>query len=145
MAICDHCGQEIKKLNPHTICKQKIQLLIILGEVWNSGVEWAQVKEGYLVVGGDNSHRAPYCARQHADRLKWFNLVNHRGPRTGEYQINQNGVDFLQGRISVPKTIYCREGRVVEESPERVFIGDVRGIVLGKRYWDNYAAIQVEA
>jgi hypothetical protein len=100
------------------------------------------VEEGRGVVAGGVKHTTAYCARQHADRLSWFGLVNHRGKRTGEYQINVNGFDFLAGKLKVPSVIWCREGEVIEKDERLVGISDVKGIALDKDYWDEYPRFQ---
>jgi len=118
---------------------------MMLNQLWNEGYDWVRVEEGYGVWAGTKGFRTDYCARQNADRLTWFGLLNHRGPRSGEYQINENGVRFLEGTFQVPKTIWCRKGFVIEETEEKVYIQDVRKVVLDKEYWDNYGSYQKSA
>lgn len=137
--ICPCCGQKIRKLNPHKMCKQKVDLLKILHKA--SG-EWVFVQAGYGVEIKGKMERAPYRANQHASRLVWFGLAEHGPVRSGKYRITPAGVKFLAGLHEVPETIYCKDGVVVESTEKKVGIRDVKGIILDKEYWDNYALIQ---
>lgn len=126
--ICECCGQRIRKLNPHKMDKQKCKMLALLGRL--SG--WVEVKAGrFSEFNGDD--------QVHAMRLEWFGLTEHGAPRSGQYRITAEGLRFLRGEWSVPKVIWCRDGVVVKEDVDRVFIGAVRNFVLDKDYWDNYS------
>ena len=138
MDICECCGQKIRKLNPHRMCKQKVHLLQILFRAKN----WVFVQEGYGVEVKGKMERAPYRARAHASRLVWFGLAEHGPTRSGLYRITEKGVRFLAGLESVPSVIYCKDGEVVETTDKKVTIREVRGVVLDKEYWDNYSQIQ---
>ena len=138
MEICQCCGQKIRKLNPHRMCKQKVSLLQILYQA----NDWVFVQEGYGVEIQGKMQRAPYRARAHASRLVWFGLAEHGAVRSGKYKITPEGVSFLAGLHTVPAVIYCKDGEVVETTDKKVGIRDVRGVVLDKEYWDNYSQIQ---
>lgn len=142
---CEACGQKLKKLNPHTMDSQKIRVLEDIAKLNLRGFEWVAVKEGEAIEAGEVKIRTAYRARAHASRLVWFGLLDHKGHRSGEYKVNRNGLEFLMGRLSVPKTIYCRDGQVIEKSPEVVFAQAVKKVVLDKPYWDNYDKIQKPA
>jgi hypothetical protein len=136
--ICVCCGQTIKKLNPHRMCKQKVVMLEILAKA----NDWVHVQEGHGAFHGDSVTRAPYRARAHVSRLVWFGLAEHGVPRSGLYRITQEGRDFLAGTHVVPKVIWCRNGVVVETDSMQVTIGSIKDVVLDKEYWDKYGAIQ---
>lgn len=138
MNICECCGQKIRKLNPHRMCKQKVILLQILYQA----NDWVFVQEGYGVEVQGKMIRAPYRARAHASRLVWFGLAEHGPVRSGKYRITQEGIMFLAGLHKVPSIIYCKDGDVLESSEIKVGIEDVKGIVLDKEYWDNYSQRQ---
>ena len=138
MEICQCCGQKIRKLNPHRMCKQKVSLLQIL----HQANDWVLVQEGYGVEIQGNMLRAPYRARAHASRLVWFGLVEHGPVRSGKYRITLEGHKFLAGLHTVPAVIYCKDGEVVESSDKKVGIREVKGVVLDKEYWDNYSQLQ---
>lgn len=141
--VCECCGQVIRKLNPHRMDHQKVQMLMVLAR---AGVgEWVMVKEGNSAVVAGVAIRAPYRARAHASRLVWFGLAEHQGHRTGMYRITENGLKFLQGNLMVPDVIYCKDGKVVEKSTIGVAIGSVKNLVLDKEYWDNYFLLQRNA
>jgi hypothetical protein len=135
---CVSCGQSIKKLNPHRMCKSKVAMLEILAKA----NDWVHVQEGHGAVHGNGISRAPYRARAHVSRLVWFGLAEHGAPRSGLYRITQEGRNFLAGTHVVPKTIWCKNGRVVEVDSAQVAIGNIKDVVLDKEYWDNYGAIQ---
>ena len=136
--ICVCCGQTIKKLNPHRMCKQKVVML----EILDRANDWVHVQEGHGAFHGSSVTRAPYRARAHVSRLVWFGLAEHGAPRSGLYRITQEGRDFLAGTHVVPKVIWCRNGVVVETDSMQVTIGSIKDVVLDKEYWDKYGAIQ---
>jgi len=138
MEICECCGQKIRKLNPHRMCKQKVHLLQILFKA----NDWVFVQEGYGAMVDGKMERAPYRARAHASRLVWFGLAEHGATRSGLYRITDNGVKFLAGNHAVPSIIYCKDGEVVETTDKKVSIREVKNIVLDKEYWDNYGSLQ---
>lgn len=142
--VCESCGQKIRKLNPHTMDSQKIRVLQDVAKLNIKGYEWVLVKEGEALQTetDDLKVRTAYRARAHASRLVWFGLLDHRGHRSGAYKVNQRGLDFLVGRLAVPRTIYCREGVVVELAQEHVRIHDVKNVCLDKQYWDDYHKLQ---
>jgi len=139
---CVCCGQRIRKLNPHRMCKQKVAVLELLGKASVAGMDWVKVLEGSsIMIGGDRIH-APYRARAHASRLEWFGLAEHGETRSGLYRITKAGFAFLLGEHTVPATIYCKDGLVVERDTKMVGLNDVCNVVLDKAYWDNYRNIQ---
>lgn len=141
--FCRHCGQKIRPLNPHRMDKSKVQMLEILAKAYVRGEPWVKVQEGYGAQLASGTTRAPYRARAHVSRLVWFGLAEHDGERrSGRYRITRTGISFLFGHVTVPETIYCKDGLVVEQMSDRVSIGQVKGVVLDKAYWDNYPAIQ---
>lgn len=140
---CEHCGQKIRKLNPHRMDKAKVGMLEILAKAHHQKEPWVKVQHGYGAQTSAGMTRAPYRAEAHASRLAWFGLAEHDGERrSGMYRITPNGMAFLFGHISVPLTIYCKDGIVVEKTEERVTIGQIRGVILDKDYWDRYPSIQ---
>lgn len=139
-SFCECCGQKIRKLNPHRMCKQKVDLLKIL----HKAKDWVFLQEGYGAEIDGKMERAPYRARAHASRLVWFGLAEHGPTRSGLYKITQNGINFLAGTHSVPEVIYCKDGVVVEEADKKVTIREIRKVVLDKEYWDNYHLVQKE-
>jgi len=136
--ICECCGQKIRKLNPHRMCKHKVTVL----EIMAKADDWVVAQHGHGVIVNGVSVRAPYRAEAHASRLVWFGLAEHGAPRSGMYRITQEGRDFLAGTHAVPKVIWCKDGLVVETDSIKVTIGSVKDVVLDKEYWDSYGAIQ---
>lgn len=132
--ICHCCGQKIRKLNPHRMCKQKVELLILL----HKAKDWVFVQEGYGAEVNGKMERAPYRARAHASRLVWFGLAEHGATRSGLYRITKAGIDFLGGNHAVPEVIWCKDGAVVESSSKLVMISSIKDVVLDKEYWDTY-------
>lgn len=143
-ACCTHCGQRIRKVNPHHMDAAKVRLLERVAKL-NESYTWVKVqRDGQLI----SAHEQPWtiqCDDVHALRLTWFQLLERKEIRSGLYRVTQEGLRFLQGRYSVPAIISCKEGVVVDESEEQVYINDVRNVVLDKAYWDTYQLIQVEA
>ena len=135
---CPQCNQRIKKLNPHRMCKQKVDLLQMLAKA----NDWVFVQQGYGVVTDDGAKRGPYRAQAHASRLAWFGLAEHGPVRSGLYRATPEGFAFLRGEHQVPATIWCKNGIVVERDTQMVTINSVKNVFLDKDYWDNYGKIQ---
>lgn len=141
--LCAHCGQRVRKLNPHHMDRQKVRMLELLAMARLAGADWVRVEAGREIEVGGRMVKAPYCAQLHAMRLLWFGLVDHGERRSGEYRINKAGADFITGNAHVPAVIYCRDGVVVKRSEKLVTVRDARGVVLDEEYWANYHAVQV--
>ena len=143
---CEACGQKLRKQNPHRMCKSKWAVLHGMASIQAKGHQWVKVTEGSTLSYGEGSCvLTAYRVGQHAARLKWFGLVDHKGPRTAMYRANEKGILFLAGKLLVPEAIWCRDGVVERVSDELVSVSQVHGVVLDKAYWDSYGAYQVEA
>lgn len=129
--VCECCGQKIRKLNPHTMCRKKVRLL-----------EYIAKQHGWVKISTGNARQLTGDAAVLAIRLEWFGLIEHGPNRSGLYRATKSGIDFLQGKHLIPKKIWCRDGRVVERESTLVSIGSVKNVVLDKEYWDNYHLIQ---
>lgn len=130
--ICECCGQRVRKLNPHRMCRSKVKLLEFIA---SQDGEWVKISTGHRQqLVGD--------AAVLALRLQWFGLIEHGGRRSGLYRATPEGIAFLQGTHAVPKTIWCRDSKVVDRDTTMITIGSVRHVVLDKAYWDNYGAMQ---
>ena len=134
MEYCQACQQKIRKLNPHSMCKNKIAMLDMLGRAG----DWVFVEAGRGAVIQGRVSRAPYRAQAHCSVLVWFGLAEHGERRSGMYRITDAGVKFLRGEHQVPKVIWSRDGRIVDRDTTQVAIGSVKNLVLDKEYWDNY-------
>lgn len=132
-----HCKQV---LNPHRMDRRKVAVLADLAAFRLKGDEWVRVEEGRGLQGVTTRtwKATAYCARSHAMRAEWFGLVEHRGPRIAEWQINRSGLQFLQGHLFVPAKILCTDGLVRYVSRETLFIASVRKVDLDLDYWNNY-------
>jgi hypothetical protein len=131
----------VRKLNPHSVDRAKLELLIKIARL-NLSYPWVKVqRDGRLIVEAERDFTVQ-CDDVHALRLTWFGLLERKEYRSGLYRITDKGVQFLCGEVPVPSRIYCKDGLVVEESPELIYVGDVRHVVLDKAYWDDYAALQ---
>jgi len=141
-ASCTTCGQRIRKLNPHRMDRQKLRTLGDIAAFNAAGSEWVKTLEAPALQVGNEKRRSTYCGRNHAERLHWFGLLDYRGHRSGEFRVNAAGMAFLAGSGRVPAKIWCRGGVVKARSQSTVCVADIRGVILDRAYWDNYAAIQ---
>lgn len=133
--VCECCGQKIRKLNPHRMCKAKVQMLEILEKAGG----WVRLDAGTKATDDMIRYQAPYRAQAHAGRLVWFGLAERDEHwRSGKYRITPEGRAFLRGEYAVPDLIWTKDGKVVDRSPKLVTIGSVKDVVLDKEYWDNY-------
>ena len=139
MMKCPTCKQKIRKMNPLTICKRKVEMLVMLAKA----NDWVYVQAGHGAAVNGEKARAPYRAQSLCSVLVWFELVDHNEERrSGIYRINENGLNFLKGIHLVPKKIWSFEGRIVDRDTTMVSISSVKRLVLDKTYWDNYPSLQ---
>ena len=138
---CDKCGQKVRRLNPHHICKSKVEMLEILAKAG-----------GYIYVDSARSatidgevKRVPYRAQSLCSVLVWFGLVEREGHRSGHYKITDAGLRYLRGEHMVPATIWSRDGEIVETDQQMTSITSVKDVKLDKEYWDNYWKLQKDA
>lgn len=151
--VCETCGQKIRKLNPHRMDRSKWRVLDSMAQLHSYGTKAIKVEHGrglvaqagnqVVTVRDGDGNRLGHIER-HVGRLVWFGLVVRVGKRrSGLYRVTEDGYKFLAGAITVPDTVYCRDGKVEEVSEERVSVSEVRGVVLDKAYWDRYAEHQI--
>jgi len=136
--VCTMCGQRIRKLNPHRMDAAKVKLLREIARRNAKGFCWIKVQRDGTLISFEERPYTIQCDDVHALRLSWFGLVEKKGRRLGEYRVNEAGKAFLEGKKSVPAKIWCRDGKVFEESTDKVYIQDVKNVILDKEYWDSY-------
>lgn len=124
---CECCGQRIRKLNPHRMDKSKVAVLEMIAK-----------HDGWLKISTGQKWQIMGDAPVHALRLEMFGLIEHGPRRSGMYRVLPKGIAFLKGEVTVPEVIWCREGRVIEQSSTQVNIHSVKNVVLDKAYWDEY-------
>lgn len=140
---CPHCGQTIKKLNRHRMDFAKWVMLRKIVDIAGPGREWVKVqRDGALIRDDEHTIQGDDV---HALRLFWFGLVERMARRSGMYRPTEHGRLFLAGLASVPASILCRGGVVERTSGERVRVGDIKGVVLDKAYWDRYGQSEQES
>jgi hypothetical protein len=128
---CKCCEQRIRPMNKHVMCRAKVQLLNSIAR-----------EGGFVKISSGMKIQRMGDAGVLALRLKWFGLVESGGKRSGLYRATKEGIDFLRGLHMVPKTIYCRDGRVLDRDTTLVSVYSVRKVVLDREYWDNYGKEQ---
>lgn len=141
---CPHCRQQLKPLNPHRMDRRKVEILDKIARINARGHEWAKVQRDGALIAPEDLDFTIQSDDVHALRLKWFGLIQTKALRTGLYRVTQYGVGFLAGRASVPKVILCRDGEVVLRERERVWINQVKDVVLDRAYWADYWRRQFE-
>lgn len=141
--ICPHCRQRVRKLNPHKMDASKIAVLRHAAWLHTAtSTAWVQCQLDFqMVVDDGRTFGTVKDSRVHAQRLKYFGLMESKGRRTGAYRVTEEGYLFLRGGLAVPETIWCRDGRVVKSSPTTFTIGKVADVVFDKAHWDSYGAM----
>ena len=71
-------------------------------------------------------------------KLRYFNLAVSTNDNF-EWQITNEGIWFLQGRVQIPRYVITRNATVIRESPELVFISDVKDCAQYKVQWAEQA------
>jgi hypothetical protein len=122
----------------------KVMVLAAIAYFNDLGHTWVKATHGDTLDALDGGRIATtaWRAAEHAARLKWFGLLDYKGHRTGAYKVTDKGRLFLAGRLSVPATIWCQQGTVVESSSDQVSISDVKDVILDRNYWNRYATQQ---
>lgn len=138
MKKCESCGQRIRKLNPHSMDKNKVEVLRDIAKINAKGHEWVKVQRDPRLITRDDWDFTIQVDCVHVLRLYWFGLLDRKEHRDGLYKITWLGKQFLCGYASVPEKIYCRDGQVVDQTQKQVSINMVRGVVYDKAYWDSY-------
>ncbi len=139
MEVCIHCNQKIRKLNPHSMCKNKVRMLEMLAQA----DDWVFVQAGHGAIVNNSMVRAPYRAQAHCSVLVWFGLAEHSPEkRSGLYKITEAGYKFLANEYMVPAIIWSRDGRVVDRDQRLTGIDSVKNVVFNKNYWDAYPGVQ---
>jgi hypothetical protein len=108
---CPCCGQNCKE-QPHEVMRQQtgsLRALYELGEPRHKR-EW---------LTGDSGGFIPYV-------LRHFGLIQHYGAdetkpygRSGMYAITQLGIDWIEGRETVPDTIWIFDNKITRVSDNR--------------------------
>lgn len=137
---CQCCGQAISKAYPHRMDRSKIEILTQIAQI-NRTYVWVKLQQDGRLISDVNRASTIQCDAVHGCRLYWFKLLDYRGPRSGQYRVNQRGIDFLRGKLKVPERIWCIGGHIERVAFEKVSIDQVKGVVLNKQYWDGYPTI----
>lgn len=72
-------------------------------------------------------------------KLRYFGLI-YPTNKKGEWQITELGIQFLQGRKTIPDFVITRNANLVRKSEEQVFITDVEECVMYKIEWQEQAS-----
>ena len=126
------------KPNPHKMDRSKVHLLIKIGKLNKAGHEWIKIQQDSSLIKDDERPRTIQCDAVHANRLKWFGLIDLKTKRSGEYKINSKGIAFLLNKYAVPSLIWCKKGHVIKEGTYNVYLRQIKNVILDKEYWDNY-------
>lgn len=137
---CECCGQVVRKAYPHRMDRSKIEILKQIAQL-NRTYTWIKLQQDGRLISDEERPRTIQCDAVHGCRLFWFKLLDYKGPRTGMYRVNQRGLDFLRGNLTVPERIWCLGGQVERKSFDEVSIDQIKGVVLNKQYWDGYPTI----
>lgn len=136
---CHACGCKAA-LNPHRMDRRKVDVLADLARYLRRGDYWVRVESGRGMRGHTTREwtSTAYNALCHVTRLGWFGLAEQESPRSAHWRVTASGLRFLRGDHHVPERILCRQGRVVYESVERVYLAAIDGVELDAPYWDAY-------
>lgn len=79
-----------------------------------------------------------YTQSANFQKLRYFNLIFPTF-KNNQWQITDEGIWFLQGRVQVPKFVITRDAAVVRKSNELVFIDQIKDCVEYKIEWQDQA------
>ena len=123
VSICPNCGHKICEYK-HSINKTLVGCLARLNALGGR----ARLDK----MGLDNTHFNNF------QKLRYFGLAVPSGENS-EWQITNNGIWFLQGRIQISRFVITRNALVVRKSTELVFISEVKDSVQYKINWQQQA------
>jgi len=125
-AVCDHCGS----------------LIVTYKRVFNKGLAralWKAKKYGGAKQFNVADIKLANAEYAEFPKVKYWGLtepVKIDGDRkAGVHRITDFGLDFLYGKVSIPKYVFVRKKEVVGESKERVYFKDVTA---GYEYSEDY-------
>lgn len=121
--ICPTCGRKSVDYK-HTINKTLVSGLARL----NAAGGRARLDD----LGLDNT------VFNNFQKLQYFKLAIPTHDNC-EWQITNEGVWFLQGRVQIPRFVITRNAAVIRNSPELVFITQVKDCVQYKAEWREQA------
>lgn len=122
-SICPACGRKITEYK-HTINKTLVAGLARLNALGGR----ARIDR----MGLD------YTQFTNFQKLRYFGLAIPTNEHS-EWQITEQGVWFLQGRIQISRFVITRNANVVRKSTELVFINQVKDCVDYKIDWKEQA------
>lgn len=123
ISFCPVCGSKITDYK-HSINKTLVECLARL---------YAMGGRSRLdKLGLDNTHFNNF------QKLRYFGLAVPTGENS-EWQITNQGIWFLQGRIQISRFVITRNAKVIRSSTELVFITDVKDCVSYKIEWKEQA------
>lgn len=122
--ICPECGHKIVEYK-HSINKTLVSCLHRLNALGGR----ARLDKMQL----DNTQFANF------QKLRYFGLAIPTN-ENNEWQITDQGVWFLQGRIQVSRFVVTKNAAVIRKSTELVFIGEIKDCVQYKSEWQSQAS-----
>ena len=122
---CPHCGAKMAEY-PITLRKGIVRALVKWAKAY--GLEYGEKADV-------NLSRGEYSNWAH---LRYWGLIQRpKGDgRGGRWRCTQKGLDFLTGRISLPKKVWTWRNEVVREEGPATWVGDVTD---GWKYRPDYA------
>lgn len=131
--LCECCGHRI---NPRkeSLSKGLVDTLIVFGRA----VKRLEKNEIHLqeeVELNKNQYN-------NFQKLRYHGLVAKVKDRTGYWLLTRNGLGFLRGEKSVPKTIYIQNNRIVEHGDDNIMIYDYSE--LDGEYWQKEFSINID-
>ena len=118
--ICEHCGAR------SAVYRRKINRTMVIGLMYLLRGSESDAEAFWSLAQGDPTHHRS----RDTTRLALWGLIEEErerradGGRKGFWRITPNGVRFLYGYSSQPKYVYTLNGRVIDESEERVTVYD---------------------
>jgi len=135
--ICPTCGNS-EKWYAHRMDYSKVKVLKQIAKI-NQKHTWVKIQQDSALIKDDEADFTIQTDAVHASRLHWYGLLDKKSPREGLVKINQNGLDFLSGKLKIPSKIWVCKGQFKGSEDPWINISQVKGFVLDKKYWDNYS------
>lgn len=123
-ADCPVCRSHVQSYR-RTISLSQVYWMILLNKITKGGQKYVDFK----VVSTRLYEALNRNASDHP-LLRHWGLVESSPVSQGEYTITRKGIDFIEGKISVPKYLYFNNNRIYKQSQETIKFDDSKNFDL---------------
>jgi hypothetical protein len=139
------CKQKIKGLWQFSVDKMHLSALMFYGEMNQQGYKSLKVNQaGEEITLPDGTTTKPNVKdfRRRSERLCYVGLLKKIDDCT--WELTDLGWDFLDGKASIPKFYWMRDGECYGTADETITRSDIGPTVWNRAFWDANAHLLVK-